>query len=151
MRILMIQPNYHAGGAEIAGNWSPSWVPYVGGALKAGVLRNYARFYGWKFWEYWWERDSFKRRYLLGCLWAFVQTTWNKRFYNLSRVKRRGLHAEIDLGFDDARILSAEAMAQIKAAKLTDVEFTEVAACGGPSTLPTFSDWTVRSFIWIQA
>jgi anaerobic magnesium-protoporphyrin IX monomethyl ester cyclase len=55
-------------------------------------------------------------------------------------VKRRGLHAEIDFGFDDARILSAEAMAQIKAAKLTDVEFTEVAACGGPSTLPTFSE-----------
>ncbi|HEY9641028.1 MAG TPA: cobalamin-dependent protein, partial [Coleofasciculaceae cyanobacterium] len=33
-RILMIQPNYHAGGAEIAGNWPPSWVAYVGGALK---------------------------------------------------------------------------------------------------------------------
>ncbi len=105
-----------------------------------GVLRNYARFYGWKFWEYWWERAPFKRRYLLGCLWAFVQTTWNKRFYNLSRVKRRGMHAEIDFGFDDARILSAEAMAQIKAAKLADVEFTEVAACGGPSTLPTFTE-----------
>ena len=35
MRIMMIQPNYHSGGAEIAGNWPPSWVPYVGGALKA--------------------------------------------------------------------------------------------------------------------
>ncbi|MEI8167705.1 MAG: magnesium-protoporphyrin IX monomethyl ester anaerobic oxidative cyclase, partial [Chloroflexales bacterium] len=35
MRIMMIQPNYHAGGAEIAGNWPPSWVPYIGGALKA--------------------------------------------------------------------------------------------------------------------
>ena len=34
MRILMIQPNYHSGGAEIAGNWPSSWVPYVGGALK---------------------------------------------------------------------------------------------------------------------
>lgn len=34
MRILLIQPNYHSGGAEIAGNWPPSWVPYVGGALK---------------------------------------------------------------------------------------------------------------------
>jgi anaerobic magnesium-protoporphyrin IX monomethyl ester cyclase len=34
MRILMIQLNYHAGGAEIAGNWPPSWVPYVGGTLK---------------------------------------------------------------------------------------------------------------------
>jgi len=34
MRILLIQPNYHSGGAEIAGNWPPSWVPYMGGALK---------------------------------------------------------------------------------------------------------------------
>ncbi|OIP69488.1 MAG: hypothetical protein AUK43_12815 [Oscillatoriales cyanobacterium CG2_30_40_61] len=34
MRIMLIQPNYHSGGAEIAGNWPPSWVPYVGGALK---------------------------------------------------------------------------------------------------------------------
>jgi len=34
MRILMIQPNYHSGGAEIAGNWPASWAPYVGGALK---------------------------------------------------------------------------------------------------------------------
>lgn len=34
MRILLIQPNYHSGGAEIAGNWPSSWVPYVGGALK---------------------------------------------------------------------------------------------------------------------
>jgi anaerobic magnesium-protoporphyrin IX monomethyl ester cyclase len=35
MRILMIQPNYHSGGAEIAGNWPASLVPYVGGALKS--------------------------------------------------------------------------------------------------------------------
>ena len=34
MKIMMIQPNYHSGGAEIAGNWPPSWVPYVAGALK---------------------------------------------------------------------------------------------------------------------
>ncbi len=36
----MIQPNYHAGGAEIAGNWPPSWVPYVGGALKQAGFDN---------------------------------------------------------------------------------------------------------------
>ncbi|MFM6354430.1 MAG: B12-binding domain-containing radical SAM protein, partial [Planktothrix sp.] len=34
MRIMLIQPNYHSGGAEIAGNWPASWAPYVGGALK---------------------------------------------------------------------------------------------------------------------
>ena len=40
MRILMIQPNYHAGGAEIAGNWPPSWVAYIGGALKGAGYTN---------------------------------------------------------------------------------------------------------------
>ena len=40
MRIMMIQPNYHSGGAEIAGNWPPSWVPYVGGALKTAGFAN---------------------------------------------------------------------------------------------------------------
>ncbi|MGL4378552.1 MAG: magnesium-protoporphyrin IX monomethyl ester anaerobic oxidative cyclase, partial [Microcoleaceae cyanobacterium] len=69
-------------------------------ALLKGVLRNYARFYMNKTWEYWWEKDPFKRRYLLGCLWAFAKTTWNKRFYNLKRVKQRGLRTEIDFGFD---------------------------------------------------
>ncbi|WP_017301437.1 magnesium-protoporphyrin IX monomethyl ester anaerobic oxidative cyclase [Nodosilinea nodulosa] len=105
-------------------------------AVLQGVLRNYARFYGWKFLEYWFTRDGFKRRYLLGCLGAFVQTTLNKRFYNLKRVKRRGMHTEIELGFDESRILSAEAMAQLKAAKLADVEFAgEVSSCG-PSGNP---------------
>ena len=35
MRILFIHPNYHSGGAEIAGNWPPAWVAYLSGALKA--------------------------------------------------------------------------------------------------------------------
>ena len=35
MRILLIHPNYHSGGAEIAGNWPPAWVAYLAGYLKA--------------------------------------------------------------------------------------------------------------------
>ena len=35
MRIMFIHPNYHSGGAEIAGNWPPAWVAYLTGALKA--------------------------------------------------------------------------------------------------------------------
>jgi anaerobic magnesium-protoporphyrin IX monomethyl ester cyclase len=34
MRILFIHPNYHSGGAEIAGNWPPAWVAYLAGALR---------------------------------------------------------------------------------------------------------------------
>ncbi|MGF1463354.1 MAG: magnesium-protoporphyrin IX monomethyl ester anaerobic oxidative cyclase [Maricaulaceae bacterium] len=35
MRILLVHPNYHSGGAEIAGNWPPAWVAYLAGPLKA--------------------------------------------------------------------------------------------------------------------
>jgi anaerobic magnesium-protoporphyrin IX monomethyl ester cyclase len=34
MRILLVHPNYHSGGAEIAGNWPPAWAAYLAGALK---------------------------------------------------------------------------------------------------------------------
>lgn len=34
MRIVLIHPNYHSGGAEIAGNWPPAWAAYLAGALK---------------------------------------------------------------------------------------------------------------------
>ena len=102
-----------------------------------GVLRNYARFYSWKFLEYWFEKDRFKRRYLLGCLWAFIKTTLNKRFYNLNRVKQKGLHTEIEFGFDESRILTAEQMSQIKSDRPADVNFVgTISACGAPSDLP---------------
>ncbi|RMA41110.1 magnesium-protoporphyrin IX monomethyl ester anaerobic oxidative cyclase [Rhodophyticola porphyridii] len=35
MRIVLIHPNYHSGGAEIAGNWPPAWVAYLAGSLKS--------------------------------------------------------------------------------------------------------------------
>ncbi|MEM1411893.1 MAG: cobalamin-dependent protein, partial [Pseudomonadota bacterium] len=34
MRIVLVHPNYHSGGAEIAGNWPPAWVAYIAGPLK---------------------------------------------------------------------------------------------------------------------
>jgi anaerobic magnesium-protoporphyrin IX monomethyl ester cyclase len=36
MRILLLHPNYHSGGAEIAGNWPPAWVAYLTGYLRRG-------------------------------------------------------------------------------------------------------------------
>ncbi|MCU0868293.1 MAG: magnesium-protoporphyrin IX monomethyl ester anaerobic oxidative cyclase [Burkholderiales bacterium] len=36
MRVLLLHPNYHSGGAEIAGNWPPAWAAYLAGSLKAG-------------------------------------------------------------------------------------------------------------------
>jgi anaerobic magnesium-protoporphyrin IX monomethyl ester cyclase len=109
--------------------------------LLKSVLRNYARFYLNKTWEYWFEKDPFKRRYLLGCLWAFLKTTLNKRFYNLKRVKRHGLRTEVEFGFDASKILSPEEMAQRKQSRQADVNFTgTVAACGTPNDLPAVND-----------
>jgi anaerobic magnesium-protoporphyrin IX monomethyl ester cyclase len=34
MRIVFVHPNYHSGGAEIAGNWPPAWVAYLSGSLR---------------------------------------------------------------------------------------------------------------------
>ena len=115
--------------------------------LLQGVLRNYARFYMWKTIEYWFVRDPFKRRYLLGCLWAFVQTTVNKRFYNLKRIKQKGFHTEIDFGFDESKILTREQIAQHKQKLGADVNFTgtlkettpaNISACGAPNDLPEY-------------
>ena len=34
MRIVLVHPNYHSGGAEIAGNWPPAWAAYLAGHLR---------------------------------------------------------------------------------------------------------------------
>jgi anaerobic magnesium-protoporphyrin IX monomethyl ester cyclase len=107
--------------------------------LLKGVLRNYARFYSIKFIEYWFERDPFKRRYLLGCLWAFVKTTLNKRFYNLSRVKQKGLHTQIDFGFDESRILTPEQLVQRKEQMQADIDFKGTGKKVEAPELPTWS------------
>ncbi|SIT69719.1 anaerobic Mg-protoporphyrin IX monomethyl ester oxidative cyclase [Ectothiorhodosinus mongolicus] len=41
MRILFVHPNYHSGGAEIAGKWSPAWVAYLAGYLKSNGYDDY--------------------------------------------------------------------------------------------------------------
>jgi anaerobic magnesium-protoporphyrin IX monomethyl ester cyclase len=107
--------------------------------LLKGVLRNYARFYSLKFIEYWFERDPFKRRYLLGCLWAFVKTTLNKRFYNLSRVKQKGLRTEIEFGFDESRILTPEQLAERREQMQADIDFKGTGKKEEAPELPTWS------------
>lgn len=108
-----------------------------------GVLKNYARFYMRKaFLEYPWIRDKFKRRYMMGCLKAFAKTTATKKFYDLERLKMNGLGTEVDLGFDESKVLSPEELAALRTSRPdldADVDYrgtgTEVAvpvsACGG--------------------
>ncbi|MBB1089733.1 magnesium-protoporphyrin IX monomethyl ester anaerobic oxidative cyclase [Rhodopseudomonas palustris] len=122
-----------------------------------GVLKNYARFYMSKsVFHYPWIRDKFKRRYMLGCLKAFAKTTITKKFYDLERVKYRGgMTTEIDLGFDESKILTREQITQLKKDRpdlSADVDFTGVrggggsvaiSACGAPNDLQVVEKPTV--------
>jgi anaerobic magnesium-protoporphyrin IX monomethyl ester cyclase len=96
--------------------------------------------------HYPWIRDKFKRRYMLGCLKAFAKTTLSKKFYDLERLKYKGLSTEVDLGFDESKILSREEIAKLKEKRpdlSADIDFTgvkgrgpaAVSACGAPNDL----------------
>ena len=79
------------------------------------VLKSYARFYARKtFFGYPWIKDPYVRKYMLGCLKAFAQTTITKRFYDIDRVKTKNRKIEVDLGFDKSRILTQEEVKNLK-------------------------------------
>ena len=79
------------------------------------VLKSYARFYARKtFFGYPWIKDPYVRKYMLGCLKAFAQTTITKRFYDIDRVKTKNRKIEIDLGFDKSRILTESEVKNLK-------------------------------------
>ncbi len=120
-----------------------------------GVLRCYGRFYMRKsFLHYPFIRDKFKRKYMMGCLKAFAKTTLTKRFYDIGRVQRRGLHTVIDLGFDERRILSKEDLATLRETRpemFADVDYHRrptrrkgtpetVSACGAPNDVPEYQE-----------
>ena len=75
---------------------------------------------------------------------AFGQdkTTATKKFYDLERLKFRGLSTEVDLGFDQSKILTPS---QIGAAKArtelaADVNFAGISACGAPKEVEAMVD-----------
>ncbi len=79
------------------------------------VLKSYARFYARKtFFGYPWIKDPYVRKYMLGCLKAFAQTTITKRFYDIDRVKTKNRKIEVDLGFDKSRILNQDEVKNLK-------------------------------------
>jgi anaerobic magnesium-protoporphyrin IX monomethyl ester cyclase len=79
-----------------------------------GVMNNYKRFYMRKsFLSYPWIRDGFKRRYMLGCLKAFLKSSMERRFYDLGRIGYRG-QKEIDFRFDPSKVLSEDQLVQLR-------------------------------------
>ncbi len=106
------------------------------------VMHNYRRFYMRKaFFSYPWQRDPVRRRYLRGCLEAYLRAGFKRQFYDLGRVGYWGPQSKgkVDFGFDRARTLERARVGDWKAVgerRLEKKARTEAAprrvmACGG--------------------
>jgi len=89
------------------------------GELLDRVMSNYRRFFVNKsFFQYPWEKDREKRKYLMGCLKAFAKSGFKRTFYDLGRVGYWGPQTRktVQFGFDEARRIepsTAEALARV--------------------------------------
>ena len=84
------------------------------GEVLSCVMKNYRRFYMRKsFFGYPWIRDRYKRRYMMGCLRAFLKSSVERRFYDLGRVGFFG-QSNVDFKFDPSKVLTEEQMADLR-------------------------------------
>jgi anaerobic magnesium-protoporphyrin IX monomethyl ester cyclase len=68
------------------------------------VMHNYRRFYMKKaLFSYPWAGSGERRRYLLGCLKAFLKSGFERKFYDLGRVNYWGKKETVDFQFDRTR------------------------------------------------
>ena len=80
------------------------------GELLDRVMNNYRRFFMNKsFFQYPWEKDKLRRKYLMGCLKAFLKSGFQRTFYDLGRVGYWGPQTKktVDFAFDKTRTLRA--------------------------------------------
>jgi anaerobic magnesium-protoporphyrin IX monomethyl ester cyclase len=82
--------------------------------VLAGVLKNYRRYYSKKaFGGYLWDKDPFRRKYLRGCLKAFLKSSMERRFYDLGRINYWG-QKKVDWGFDESKVLSKDELVRMR-------------------------------------
>jgi anaerobic magnesium-protoporphyrin IX monomethyl ester cyclase len=89
------------------------------GELLDGVMKNYRRFYMRKaLFHYPWRGTGYRRRYLLGCLKAFLKAGVGRTFYDLGKVGYWGpqTRGSVDFGFDGTRTIAEAQMADWEAA-----------------------------------
>jgi len=108
------------------------------GELLDGVMKNYRRFYMLKaLFSYPWAGTGFRRRYLLGCLKAFLKAGVQRKFYDLGRVNYWGPQSKnsVDFQFDVTRTIATAQMDDWKAAadgsRKGVARAAAVKACGG--------------------
>ncbi|MEL7107586.1 MAG: magnesium-protoporphyrin IX monomethyl ester anaerobic oxidative cyclase [Pseudomonadota bacterium] len=83
------------------------------GELLDGVMNNYRRFYMKKaLFHYPWRGTGFRRRYLLGCLKAFMKAGFARTFYDLGKVGYTGPQSKnrLDFQFDGTRQIAEAQM-----------------------------------------
>ncbi|NCO85045.1 MAG: magnesium-protoporphyrin IX monomethyl ester anaerobic oxidative cyclase [Rhodobacterales bacterium] len=83
------------------------------GELLDGVMKNYRRFYMRKaLFHYPWRGTGFRRRYLLGCLKAFMKAGFARTFYDLGKVGYTGPQSRnrLDFHFDATRKIAEAQM-----------------------------------------
>ncbi len=104
------------------------------------VMNNYRRFYMRKaLFHYPWRGTGFRRRYLLGCLKAFLKAGFQRTFYDLGKVNYWGPQSKksVDFHFDDTRRIAPAQTADWESAAERAAKKREsrlaVKACGGGS------------------
>ena len=102
------------------------------------VMNNYRRFYMWKaFFSYPWHGTGARRRYLLGCLKAFLKSGFERKFYDLGRVNYWGPQSKrgVDFKFDQKRMIAPAQLADWEAkadrTRKAKERMAAVKACGG--------------------
>jgi len=108
------------------------------GELLDGVMNNYRRFYMYKaLFSYPWAGTGQRRRYLLGCLKAFLKSGFERKFYDLGKVGYWGPQSKkkVDFHFDETRKIAPAQMAdwQASADRSRKAKATpeNILACGG--------------------
>jgi len=108
-----------------------------------GVMKNYRRFYMRRsLLSYPWIKDSFKRKYMMGCLKAALKSGFERRFYDLGRINYWG-QKNVDFKFDESRVLSEDELVQLNARREKVSSsyhdpsvHAKVSACGGGPEAP---------------
>jgi anaerobic magnesium-protoporphyrin IX monomethyl ester cyclase len=108
------------------------------GELLDRVMNNYRRFYIQKaLFHYPWAGTGQRRRYLLGCLKAFLKAGFERKFYDLGKVGYWGPQSrkKVDFHFDETRTIAVAQMMDWQAnadrSRKAQAEIHDVRACGG--------------------
>ncbi|MEL6967176.1 MAG: magnesium-protoporphyrin IX monomethyl ester anaerobic oxidative cyclase [Pseudomonadota bacterium] len=89
------------------------------GELLDGVMKNYRRFYMRKaLFHYPWRGTGYRRRYLLGCLKAFLKAGVGRTFYDLGKAGYWGPQTKntVNFDFDETRTIAEAQTADWEAA-----------------------------------